>query len=239
MSSPTQPRDPAFPQVDLVDTFVLPARASRTVIVSYRSQQQQPQGSAGAAERDGDAMRRDEHTQRSSQSRHAIVEERATLKLRYMPCSEREVHLSAGIDAAAALTAATAAYARAASVAAQQLTIKLIAKRCRSVLRTDVQELVFENCVIGSSSVKDFTVWNCSEVRQDRAACRCALSPVACCRALTHSVERTIRRLAVCTRRREALRWPCARSPCPPACRFDACVTLVSTIQWHHLPPAT
>ena len=56
-----------------------------------------------------------------------------------MPCSEDEVHRAAGCDAAAALTAATAAYARAAAVAAQQLAIKLVAKRCRSVLRTDVQ----------------------------------------------------------------------------------------------------
>ena len=35
---------------------------------------------------------------------------------------------------------------------------------CRSVLKAGVQELVFETCVVGSSSVKDFTVWNCSEV---------------------------------------------------------------------------
>ena len=47
---------------------------------------------------------------------------------------------------------------------AQQLVLELIGRVCRSVLKADVQELVFETCVVGSSSVKDFTVWNCSEV---------------------------------------------------------------------------
>lgn len=148
-------------QVNAVDTFVLAPMSSKEVIVLYRSQQQI--SSATTTERDGnDSLRRDDLY--STQSRHAISEERAVLKIRYVVCLEEVPNQAQDTDPGAALAAAIAMYARSAAIPARELVYQLVAKRCRSLLRTDVQELVFENCLIGSSSVKDFTVWNCSEV---------------------------------------------------------------------------
>ncbi|KAL1530705.1 hypothetical protein AB1Y20_001604 [Prymnesium parvum] len=138
--------------VDLMDTFILGAGASQKIIVLYRMQQ--PSSSLAAVERD------DLHT---SHSRYEIVEESAKLKIRYLPCLDVDL-ATIRPDAATMTAVAVAAYARAAAMPAHQFVCQLVAKRCRSVLRVDVQELVFENCVIGSSCVKDFTVWNCSEV---------------------------------------------------------------------------
>ncbi|KOO35561.1 peroxisomal membrane protein mpv17, partial [Chrysochromulina tobinii] len=42
--------------------------------------------------------------------------------------------------------------------------LTVVARQCVSVLRTDTHELSFDACVIGASAVRDFTVWNCSEV---------------------------------------------------------------------------
>ena len=35
---------------------------------------------------------------------------------------------------------------------------------CRSVMKLDVQEIHFEDCVPGGNYVKDFTIWNRSEI---------------------------------------------------------------------------
>ncbi|KAL3907212.1 MAG: hypothetical protein SGPRY_010257, partial [Prymnesium sp.] len=149
-----------FNEVDLVDTFMLGPGKSQRMIVLYRSQHL---SSSLMNERDnGDVMRRDEL--HSAHSRHAILEEHAKLKIRYNLCTADDAAMKPGMDPAEALAAAMAAYARTAASPAYQLGCNLVAKRCRSILRIDVQELVFENCVIGSSCVKDFTVWNCSEV---------------------------------------------------------------------------
>ena len=45
-----------------------------------------------------------------------------------------------------------------------RLEVPFVARLCRSVLKTDAQELIFENCIVHESTVKDFTIWNCSEV---------------------------------------------------------------------------
>jgi hypothetical protein len=44
------------------------------------------------------------------------------------------------------------------------LRLPLQARSCRSVLRPEVRELRFGNCVVGEPAHKDFTLWNCSEV---------------------------------------------------------------------------
>ncbi|KAL5032177.1 hypothetical protein BDV3_000767 [Batrachochytrium dendrobatidis] len=47
-----------------------------------------------------------------------------------------------------------------------QLTIKLRSRVCRSLLWTDISStgLIFDNCIVGGSYFKDFTVWNRSEI---------------------------------------------------------------------------
>ena len=45
-----------------------------------------------------------------------------------------------------------------------QQTVEFAARICRSVLRTNVDELTFDNCVVGGTYVKDFTIENCSEM---------------------------------------------------------------------------
>ncbi|CEG39259.1 PapD-like [Plasmopara halstedii] len=45
-----------------------------------------------------------------------------------------------------------------------EMLVPLQAQVCRSLLRLDVQELHFDDCVPGGSFVKDFAVWNRSEI---------------------------------------------------------------------------
>jgi hypothetical protein len=42
--------------------------------------------------------------------------------------------------------------------------VLFVVRICRSVLQVDVRELVFESCVLGSTYIKDFAVWNRSEM---------------------------------------------------------------------------
>ena len=65
-------------------------------------------------------------------------------------------------DRAATAAAVEGSGGGGAAARSQQLVVELFGRACRSVLRVDAQELVFEKCVVGSSSVKDFTIWNCS-----------------------------------------------------------------------------
>ncbi|KAG0580510.1 hypothetical protein KC19_4G178800 [Ceratodon purpureus] len=46
----------------------------------------------------------------------------------------------------------------------QNITVQFNSSVCRSVLKTDVSEIVFEDCVPGGVFVKDFSVWNLSEI---------------------------------------------------------------------------
>ncbi|TPX32047.1 nucleoside-diphosphate kinase [Synchytrium microbalum] len=45
-----------------------------------------------------------------------------------------------------------------------QCTVKFKSRVCRSVLWTDVSEIVFEDSVVGGTYFKDFTLWNRSEI---------------------------------------------------------------------------
>jgi len=46
----------------------------------------------------------------------------------------------------------------------RELNIKLMARICRSLLKVDRSEITFDDCVRGGTYVKDFTLWNCSEM---------------------------------------------------------------------------
>ncbi|CCI44022.1 unnamed protein product [Albugo candida] len=46
----------------------------------------------------------------------------------------------------------------------QEIRIPIQGQACQSLLRLDVKELHFDDCVPGKSYVKDFTIWNCSEI---------------------------------------------------------------------------
>ncbi|XP_024373820.1 uncharacterized protein [Physcomitrium patens] len=50
------------------------------------------------------------------------------------------------------------------SINHQKITVQFYSTVCRSVLQTDVSEIVFEDCVPGGVFVKDFSVWNLSEI---------------------------------------------------------------------------
>ena len=45
-----------------------------------------------------------------------------------------------------------------------KLTVGLTARVCRSVLKTSVEELTLDSCVVGGTYVKSFTIENCSEM---------------------------------------------------------------------------
>ncbi|OQR83750.1 hypothetical protein ACHHYP_14319 [Achlya hypogyna] len=51
-----------------------------------------------------------------------------------------------------------------ASVSVDTISIPVQGNVCRSILRLDVKELHFDDCIPGGSYVKDFTVWNRSEI---------------------------------------------------------------------------
>lgn len=46
----------------------------------------------------------------------------------------------------------------------QDIVIHFQSTVCRSILKADVQDIVFDDCVPGGVFVKDFSVWNLSEV---------------------------------------------------------------------------
>eukprot|EP01133_Synstelium_polycarpum_P011912 gene11912-13878_t len=46
----------------------------------------------------------------------------------------------------------------------QEMTIDFAARICRSLLKLDVNEIIFDDCVVGGSYVKDVTFWNKSEM---------------------------------------------------------------------------
>lgn len=46
----------------------------------------------------------------------------------------------------------------------EQTSVEFTARVCRSVLKTNVEELTFDNCVVGGTYVKDFTIENYSEM---------------------------------------------------------------------------
>ena len=45
--------------------------------------------------------------------------------------------------------------------------IKFVSRVCKSVLKVSTHEISFEDCVVGKSFVRDFTVWNSSEMPLD------------------------------------------------------------------------
>lgn len=45
-----------------------------------------------------------------------------------------------------------------------QSVVTLLAKVCKLEMKVDATELVFDNCLVGGSYVKDFTVRNHSEI---------------------------------------------------------------------------
>src|SRR5690349_4359391 len=47
---------------------------------------------------------------------------------------------------------------------ALQTSVELTARVCRSVLKTNVEEITFDNCVVGGTYVKAFTIENHSEM---------------------------------------------------------------------------
>lgn len=174
-----------FNEVGHIDAISLPPHGESTIVVSFRPM---PPGSAAA---DDDSSResrggglRGGFADQASSRRHAVQEARATIQL--IAEAEHQPPLAAptsigstgtgqytdgGADAASAAPAATDAAAVAAAPAAlplplqaQALEVGVLARHCRSVLRVDEHELAFNACTIGATTIKDFTVWNCSEV---------------------------------------------------------------------------
>ena len=133
-----------FNEVDCVQSIRLDPGESRRLIVAFRS--------VGGSTLGEDAAVVDLRASSKAHRSHSIGVLRGFLHLE--PRVATDVVDGSGSGVGVALVREPA----------QQLVLELIGRVCRSVLKADVQELVFETCVVGSSSVKDFTVWNCSEV---------------------------------------------------------------------------
>ena len=42
--------------------------------------------------------------------------------------------------------------------------VKFVAKECRSIMKVNTNDITFEDCVMGTSYVKDLNLWNSSEI---------------------------------------------------------------------------
>ncbi|EFA77122.1 hypothetical protein PPL_09877 [Heterostelium album PN500] len=46
----------------------------------------------------------------------------------------------------------------------QQLVVDVVTRICRSQIKVDLNEIIFDDCIVGSSYIKDLTIWNRSEM---------------------------------------------------------------------------
>jgi len=75
----------------------------------------------------------------------------------------------------------------------QTITVLFNSTVCRSVLKTDVSEIVFEDCVPGGVFVKDFSVWNLSEIPGSfELNVKCGPSEKPVCLLLTGFITRSV-----------------------------------------------
>ena len=189
-----------FNEVDHIDRVNLEPHGEQVIVVSFRprplprssdASQSRPRGERAFGEAFGEAT--------TFRERHAITLSKATVSLRIVPQPQVQPTATpvataetsgSGVSSEAAIAAA-AVYSTASSLATAvaaaappllppppppPIELALIARQCVSVLRTDVHELSFD-AWIGTSAVRDFTVWNCSEAPLRFRLCARLLSP--------------------------------------------------------------
>ena len=136
-------------------TATIELRAVHTAVVSQQS------GGGGAGAADGDRT--------SEAAATASNETTAGQMADGLGATATAAAVASGAEAAAAAAAAASLALPPAPPPPPPpppppLQLTVVARQCVSVLRTDTHELSFDACVIGASAVRDFTVWNCSEV---------------------------------------------------------------------------
>ena len=162
-----------FGEVSHVNAINLASLGECTIVVSYRpAPPRSADDDANESSRDGAGLRGGFADQASSK-RHAVQEARAKIRLVAVPDSKPALMVppvdlcssSSSIGSSLFADGATAAASSTAQAAINfTCEVGLLARHCRSVLRVDEHELAFDACTIGATAVKDFTVWNCSEV---------------------------------------------------------------------------
>ena len=153
-----------FNEIGHIDAITLPAHGEQTIFLSFRPQLR----GDGANEKNDDShaeLKRQYGEVASFRERHAIEEARASIRL--VPTWDAPPPtMLLPIDASTAAAASSSSSSSEPPPLPQPppLDVELRARHCLSVLRVDAHELAFEAVTIGGSAVKDFTVWNCSEV---------------------------------------------------------------------------
>lgn len=147
-----------FNHIDAVDHVLLAPNETKRVVFSLTAKLS-PQHSGGGAAAGGaagagayslsNADSSEEERMHLNQTSCAMFAARLVLKPRFL---SRAASLEEMMNA------------RTAAIPAPDLVVPLQGQVCRSLLRLDVKELHFDDCVPGGSFVKDFTVWNRSEI---------------------------------------------------------------------------
>ena len=142
-----------FNQVDLVEKVTLDPYQSRTIVVCFRPNEIAPPGALPNAADEGGRRGEYDRAQFDATEADAEMSEfRAPRHYYSMAHVQGEVCLDVNLGVSPL------------APRGQRASLEFTAKLCPSLLKTDVDEIVFEGCVIGKTSPKDFTVWNCSEV---------------------------------------------------------------------------
>lgn len=141
-----------FNHIGAIDEIVLEPNETKRVVFSLcaKLSPQHSNNSAGhSSSYTPNADSSEEERMHLNETSCAVLAGRLVLKPRYLDRSVSSEHLK---DVQTTV------------LPAPDMIIPLQGQVCRSLLRLDVKELHFDDCVPGGSFVKDFTVWNRSEI---------------------------------------------------------------------------
>lgn len=146
-----------FNQIDTIDSLVLEPLETKRVVFALCAKLS-PQHAGNSASSAGHAAASyalnadssEEERMHLNQTSCAVLTGRLVVKHRY-------------VDTSVPLSPPAASPSKRGS-GGPDLVLPLQGQVCRSLLRLDVKELHFDDCVPGGSFVKDFTVWNRSEI---------------------------------------------------------------------------
>ena len=159
-----------FNEVGHIKTLHLPPHGQSTLVVSFKpkplSAQAVEYSPDGLGEPTSNNRPYDDHPateRRELRERHAIQEARASIQLIAVP--QQEPPMLAQLPPPPSTNQPPPPPPPPLQAEpAPPVVVTLSARHCVSLLRTDAHELSFDHVMVGSTAVKDFTVWNCSEV---------------------------------------------------------------------------
>ena len=157
-----------FNEVGHISELLLPPHGSTKVVVSFR-----PKPLIDASDAvEHETSSKNRPFGETTRKRHAVQEARTSIQLIAVPQPSHEPLLQQQQQLTAAQQPQPQWSASQQPPAPPQqqpspappVVLVLSARHCVSLLYIDEHELSFDRVIVGSTEVKDFTVWNCSEV---------------------------------------------------------------------------